>query len=195
MRDAFKEWAVVCRALARGQQSLILRKGGIIEEGGEFKPDRLAFLLFPTYSHQSPDSVVPLARPWLLELEDEQPEAGTVVLRHYAEVTDVLRIHSLPAVLRLAGLHIWSDEVVEERFHRWREAIYALLVRVYELPQPAVLELREEYTGCKSWVELTEDVPTSGSRPVLSDTDFARQAAAVRSALAEESPARSQAAG
>lgn len=187
MREAFKEWAVICRALARGRQSLILRKGGIIEEGGEFKPDRPAFLLMPTYAHQSPDSVVPAAREWLLELEDEQPEAGTLELRHYAEATDVLRIHSLPAVLGLRGLHIWSDEVVEERFHRWRDAIYALVVRVYALPRPAVLELREEYTGCKSWVELAEDVSTAGAKPVLSDADFARQAAAVRAALAEGS--------
>lgn len=185
MKEAFKEWAVVCRALARGQQLLILRKGGIVEEGGEFKPDRPEFLLFPTYSHQSPDSVVTLARPWLLELEDEQPEAGTVALRHYAEVTEVLRVHSLPSVLRLAGCHIWSQEVVEERFHRWRDAIYALTVRVFELPQPAVLELREEYTGCKSWVELAEDVCTAGSRPVLCDAEFTRQAAAVRAALTE----------
>ena len=29
LKDAFKEWAVICRALADGGQGLILRKGGI----------------------------------------------------------------------------------------------------------------------------------------------------------------------
>ncbi len=169
--------------VARGEQSLILRKGGIIEEGGEFKPDRPAFLLFPTYAHQSPDSVIEKARPWLLELEDEQPETGTVDFRNFAVVTDVLRVHSLPAVLLLRGQHIWSDDVVEERFHRWRDSIYALVVRVYELPLVATFELREEYTGCKSWVDLVEDVSTAGAKPVLSDAEFSERAAIVRVAL------------
>lgn len=185
MKTAFKEWAVVCRALAGGEQLLILRKGGIVEEGGQFKPSEPEFLLFPTYSHQSPDSVVPLARPWLMEMEAEQPEAGTVEFRHWAEVTSALQVRSLAAVLRLRGQHIWSDDVVEERFHRWRDAIYALVVRVYSLPQPVTLELREEYTGCKSWVELAEDVPTAGSSPVISDAEFARRAADIRAALQE----------
>ncbi|HUY32340.1 MAG TPA: DUF1802 family protein [Pirellulales bacterium] len=184
MRAAFKEWAVICRALARGEQVLILRKGGIVEEGGEFRPDRPEFLLFPTYSHQSPDSVVAQARPWLLELEDEQPEAGTVAFRHYAVVTDSLRVRSLEAVLGLRGRHIWSDDVVEERFHRWRDAIHALLVRVYELPRNVTLELREEYTGCKSWVELAENVSTDGATAVLGDVEFARRAGEVRAVLA-----------
>ena len=34
---AFKEWAVICRALAQGRQRLILRKGGIEEPGGQFE--------------------------------------------------------------------------------------------------------------------------------------------------------------
>ncbi|HQU41894.1 MAG TPA: DUF1802 family protein, partial [Pirellulales bacterium] len=79
MRTAFKEWAVVCRALAGGRQSLILRKGGIVEEGGEFRPDHPEFLLFPTFSHQSPDSVVPDARPLLRGLEAEPYRSVSVL--------------------------------------------------------------------------------------------------------------------
>ena len=37
LKDAFKEWAVICRALAEGRQALILRKGGIAEAGGDFR--------------------------------------------------------------------------------------------------------------------------------------------------------------
>ena len=36
---AFKEWAVICEALALGRQALILRKGGIAETGGAFRPE------------------------------------------------------------------------------------------------------------------------------------------------------------
>ena len=35
LQRAFKEWAVICEALGRGQQALILRKGGIEENAGE----------------------------------------------------------------------------------------------------------------------------------------------------------------
>ncbi|HEX3869165.1 MAG TPA: DUF1802 family protein, partial [Pirellulales bacterium] len=83
MKIAFKEWAVVCRALARGQQTVILRKGGIVEEGGKFAPDHSEFLLFPTYLHQGPENVIPAVRPWLAEVEAEQGEAGTVTLSHF----------------------------------------------------------------------------------------------------------------
>ena len=37
LKYAFKEWAVVCRALTEGKQALILRKGGIAETGGRFQ--------------------------------------------------------------------------------------------------------------------------------------------------------------
>jgi hypothetical protein len=184
VKTAFKEWAVVCKALASGRQTLILRKGGIVEEGGEFRPDQPQFFLFPTYSHQSPDSVIDEARPLLRSLEAEEPEAGTIVLTHHAAVAEAIRVRSLEAVIGLRGQHIWSDEVIEERFHRWRDMIYALVVRVYALPQAVVLPLEEEYTGCKSWVELTGDVPTAGSLSVLDDSAFARSHQAIRAALA-----------
>jgi hypothetical protein len=183
VKTAFKEWAVVCKALASGRQTLILRKGGIVEEGGEFRPDQPEFWLFPTYSHQSPDSVIDEARPLVVSPDAEEPEAGTIVLRHHVVVAEALRVRSLEAVLRLKGQHIWSDEVIEERFHRWHDMIYALVARVYALPQAVVLPLEEEYTGCKSWVELSRDVATAGSLPVLDDAEFARRHAAIRAVL------------
>jgi len=184
MRRAFKEWAVICHALASGRQIIILRKGGIIEEGGAFRPDYPEFLLFPTYSHQSPESVLPEAHKTVEELEAEQPEAGEVTFRHCAAVTDALRLESMEAVQALRGEHVWSDEVIEERFRRWREdAIYAMIVRVFQLPKPVVLELKEEYTGCKSWIYMDEEVPTEAATSVLSDGEFAMRAAAIRTAL------------
>src|ERR1700746_3820289 len=48
---AFKEWAIVCESIQRGETSLIFRKGGIAEgkKGFQFKHRR--FYLFPTYFH------------------------------------------------------------------------------------------------------------------------------------------------
>jgi len=173
MRIAFKEWAVVCRALATGRQTVILRKGGIVEEGGAFRPDHPEFLLFPTYSHQSPEDVLPEARMSLDDLETEQPPTGQVIIRHAAVVTETRRMEHLTALKAMRREHVWSDEVVEERFYRWRDhSVYAMIVRVFELPSPVSLELKEEYTGCKSWVHLEEDISIEGARPVIDEAEF-----------------------
>ena len=49
---ALKEWAVTVNALAEGAQILLLRKGGIHEEGKDFRVIHPEFLLYPTYEHQ-----------------------------------------------------------------------------------------------------------------------------------------------
>ena len=53
---AFKEWAVVCQALAAGRQSVILRKGGIAEEGGIFRPEYKVLVLSDLLPRTSPAS-------------------------------------------------------------------------------------------------------------------------------------------
>ena len=52
---ALKEWAVTVQALAQGRQVLLLRKGGIHEEGKDFRVVHPEFLLYPTYEHQRED--------------------------------------------------------------------------------------------------------------------------------------------
>ena len=42
-RTALKEWAVACEALGRGQQILLIRKGGISEEHREFRVEHPEF--------------------------------------------------------------------------------------------------------------------------------------------------------
>jgi len=42
----FKEWALVCEALGRGEQTIILRKGGIAEGRGGFAFQHSEFFLF-----------------------------------------------------------------------------------------------------------------------------------------------------
>ena len=56
---ALKEWAVITRALACGEQFLILRKGGIREQQKRFVLEGNRFLLYPTYEHQSADLLKP----------------------------------------------------------------------------------------------------------------------------------------
>jgi hypothetical protein len=153
-RFAFKEWAAICRALASGRQDVILRKGGIVEPGGAFRPEHAEFLLLPTFVHQAPESLVPAARDLLADIDADRPPEGTVVLRHGARVREALRIRSLADLTAFRPRHVWSDAVVAERFHRWQDELHVLVVEVAPLPAPLTLPWHDAYGGCKSWVEL-----------------------------------------
>ena len=153
-RVAFKEWAAICRALASGRQDVILRKGGIAEPGGGFSVAAAEFLLLPTFLHQAPESLVPEARDLLDDIDADRPPAGTIVLTHAARVTAAHRIGALDELSRFRRRHVWSDAVVAERFHRWRDELTVLEVAVTRLPEPFALPWREEYGGCRSWVDV-----------------------------------------
>ena len=65
----FKEWAVVCDALGRGEQTILLRKGGIAEGRNGFGFHHAEFFLIPTFFHEQ---VVKVRMPGA-----EIPAAGT----------------------------------------------------------------------------------------------------------------------
>ena len=155
-RVAFKEWAVVCRALAAGRQDVILRKGGIVEPGGGFRVEHDAFLLLPTFLHQSAESLVPEARDLLADIDADRPPADTVVFRHAARVRESRRLESLRQLAAYRGRHVWSDAVIEERFHRWGDGVHLLVVDVARLPEPLTLPWHESYGGCRSWADVVD---------------------------------------
>lgn len=181
---AFKEWAVVCRALADGRQSLILRKGGIAEAGGEFRPEHRRFLLLPTYFHeQHRTGVKSEYLPLLDAAEADRPPAGTLRFGHLAEVVAVRKLTDLTRALALDSGHIWTPDTVRQRFHYRTPGLFVMTVRVFALPAPVERPDRAEYAGCKTWVELADDVPTAGATPVMNDAAFASYADAVEAAL------------
>jgi len=172
MQHAFKEWAVICRALGEGRQSLILRKGGIAEKGGEFQVEQARFWLFPTYVHQQQGGVKPEALPLLRQVETERPPAGTIRLTHFAEVAGVYHVRDLPSALLLAPLHVWSEATVEARFAYRRPGLYVLPVRVYRAAEALELPDTPYYEGCRSWVELERALPTDGATAVVEEEPF-----------------------
>jgi hypothetical protein len=159
---AFKEWAVVCLALASGRQSLILRKGGIAEVGGEFRPEHNRFLLYPTHFHEQQRLGIKTEFLTLLdETEAERPPFGVVRLSHWAEVMAVRFAEKWDDVLALDSEHIWSEETVRQRFAYRKPGLYVLNVSVRPLPTPVEIGETPEYAGCKTWVQLAESVPIS----------------------------------
>lgn len=172
LQHAFKEWAVVCRALAEGRQAIILRKGGIAETAGEFQPEHQRFWLYPTYVHQQRDGIKPEALPLLEQVEADRPPHGIIRLTHFAEVPGTYQVHDLVPVLLLNHLHIWSEETVRKRFAYRHPGLYVLPVRVYRAAQAIDVIETPHYAGCRSWVELEQDLPTEGAMPVLDDDSF-----------------------
>lgn len=173
MRTAFKEWAVVVDALGRGDQILILRKGGISEGRGGFRLEHSQFLLFPTLYHQQRESVIPEAQARFDQLAPHLAPAEVVRIEFLAEVVTWRQLDSLSAAEALRGQHCWRDEVIAQRFD-WSRAknIFALAVRVLRLPLALELPNVPAYGGCKSWVELAQDLVTTGAQPVLTQTAF-----------------------
>ena len=158
-------------ALGRGGQIVVLRKGGIAEGRGGFRAEHDRFWLFPTRFHQQAEGVVEEAR---AGFEDyEWPAEDVLRIEFGAEVVEARRLDSLAQAQRLAGQHIWREEIIAERFDWGRDAgIYAMALRVRRLAAPVELPMLESYGGCKSWVELEPPMEFSVAEPVLADADF-----------------------
>lgn len=173
MRVAFKEWAAVVDALGSGQQIVILRKGGISEGRRGFQVEHAEFFLFPSYFHQQRDSVIPSAQERFDQIEALARDPAQVRIEFFAHVVSWRRLESLATAQRLQGQHIWREDVIESRFN-WGagENIHALAVRVFRLPQPVDLPNSAGYAGCKSWIELDDELSTEGAVPVLSKEAF-----------------------
>jgi hypothetical protein len=184
VRIGFKEWAVVVDALARGDQILILRKGGISEGSGGFQLEHERFLLFPTLFHQQRDSVIPAAQ---IRYDAIAPglSPGKVQLECFAEVVDWKLLENFDAAQQLNGQHVWRDEVIREKFESGKgQSLYVIAVRVFRLAVPVELPMAPHYGGCKSWVELDTTISRDGAQPVLTDREFSTKFERFEQALA-----------
>jgi len=181
---ALKEWAVAVKALSRGEQILILRKGGIHKEDKDFRMVHPEFLLYPTYEHQKAELLKPAFRNSLEETFGENDIPGLVTLGYWCQVTDKFELDDVSVLDTLTEFHMWTDNYAQSRLHwRPRSPLTVALLRVYELQQAQALPILDEYIGCKSWVELGQDLPLGYMTPVLSDSDYEAKADEVRKAL------------
>ena len=186
---ALKEWAIAVRALGRGEQAIIIRKGGIHRDDRDFRLVHPEFLLFPTYLHQKAELVKPYQRDALRKTESEDDVAGLVELGYFCQVAERFEVRDEAALDRLSDFHIWTDDYARKRLH-WRpkQPLTVAVLRVYQLQQPQALPVLDEYSGCKSWVELGQDVPLGAMTPVLGDAEFNRIRDAVSATLSDVMP-------
>jgi hypothetical protein len=170
LTHTLKEWAVAVEALERSETALVVRKGGIREKA--FAVPKTRFLFFKSYEHQKADQLKPTYHDLLRSIPDRRDD-GPVIFTSFAEVYGAYEVSEAEELEALDQHHVWTHEYAESRL-KWRpkKPLTVLVLRTYLLPEPIVLEYRESYGGCKSWIELEEAVPIAGSRPALEDTAF-----------------------
>ena len=121
----------------------------------------------------------------LRETLEEDDVDGRVTLAYWTEVTDVFELRDAETLHRLSPYHVWTSDYAEKRLH-WRpkHPLAVVLLRVYRLQQPQALPVLDEYVGCKSWVELGQDVLLGYMTPALTDAEYEETAEAIRETLA-----------
>ncbi len=182
-----KEWAVAVDALEQGKTIMLLRKGGINEQGGRFKVAHEQILLYPTYEHQHPL----LLKPDYASFVDPVPSGWhpeNIRIGTYAQITNIFQVSDEQIVSALLPFHVWNERFVSDRL-KWkpRQLLYVLLLRTYRLASAQVIAHRQEYGGCKSWIDLAEPISIEGAQPVLDDTAYTKQVVELCQIVGEKS--------
>ena len=175
---ALKEWAIICKALEDGKQMLLLRKGGIMEYRKGFEVKHNEFLLYPTFEHQSVESIKVEYKEKLKEILEEQNKyyyynnnrkeidkdnknfntTSNNIIKLLAKVEDVIEISDKFTISELRDYHIWSDEYVTMRMnYNPSKPMSILLLRIYKLRKPLIVDINDTWAGCKSWIDIETD--------------------------------------
>ena len=176
----FKEWALVCEALGRGEQTVLLRKGGIAEGRDGFGFRHSEFCLFPTFFHEQ------LGKVRVEGAELPKRREGEIEIRYFARLEAQKEITSWATAAALEPFHVLQESVVRERFEYKQAGLHVALVRVFRLVPSWIFPERPAYAGCRSWVKLPECHAEIRLQPVLTDEKHAEVAAAFRALLIHE---------
>ncbi|MBI2093619.1 MAG: DUF1802 family protein [Candidatus Omnitrophica bacterium] len=177
---ALKEWATVVEAMRRGEQILLIRKGGLIEPGSGFELLSDSFVLYPTFEHQA----VAFLRTSNLRYFDEavakKPPAGSIAFDTVAVSVTSMATRDSGIIQRLSDFHIYNEAFLSQRL-KWQpeQPLVVVVVRAFRLPQPYQIPVVPDYAGCKSWVQLQNPVSLEGCTPVLAEEAFQEKLAAV----------------
>lgn len=167
-KTALKEWSKTEKAIERGEQVLLFRKGGINDSKGSFQIKENQFVIFPTSFHSSEndDDKVP-----------DMKKGDAVPFSIVCRVTRAWQTSDKSVIKSLDRFHaLREDEIISRVNYKPNEPYSILEVRAYVLPKDeyALPADVEKYGGCKSWIEkLPFGIPdTTTLPPVLDQRDW-----------------------
>ena len=176
---ALKEWATIITALENGDQTILLRKGGILETASGFKVESKKFVLFPTYEHQDNSSLKSQFYRYLADVREQKPRDGFNRITSFAEVLAEHDVSSIQKIEELSDFHIWSDSYIVERMN-WmpQKPMTVIFLKVCKI-SPTEIPILPEYHGCKSWIEL--NVNAESGSAVLNEAELQQKLSEFRS--------------
>ncbi len=143
-----EEWVVTLDALDKGKKTILFRKGGIQEEGREFRNDHYTLL-------------------------NNRNRSNKVAINNWATISQVFEVTQIEQIEVLSPYYIWTTDYLRKRLNwRPRKPFYMMILKIYRLSQPKVIETIPEYSCCKSWVNLDEELFLEEAKPVLNDNNF-----------------------
>ncbi len=168
---ALKEWSTVIDALGRGEQIVLIRKGGIADPKFGVEADR--FYLYPTFFHQA-----------------EGAEPAEVTIGHWGEVVKTWRINELELLYRLEPHVVMPRETLDARYRfRPDQALYVIAVRTFALADSVTIPVKKDYLGCRSWVSVDEEIDIDGSAAAMPDSQLSGRIAEIDALLTSSSAA------
>ena len=170
---ALKEWATVLEAMARGEQTILVRKGGLIEPGTGFELISNTFVFYPTFEHQAVQYLREPFRAYFEQAASQRAPEGQVRIELFGLAAASWQVRDPSILNRLSPDHIYNDAFLSQRL-KWQpdQPLVIAAIRAFRFPTPRVLPVAARYAGCKSWVELEAPVSLVGLQPVLDDAAF-----------------------
>jgi hypothetical protein len=170
---ALKEWASVLTAMDRGEQLILVRKGGLIEPGSGFELVTPSFVFYPTFEHQTVNYLRPVYQRYVEEALRQRAADGQVRISLYGVAVSSIESNDPAIIERLSTFHVYNQAFLNQRL-KWQpdQPLIIVVVRTFRLATPHTLTVVPHYAGCKSWVDLDSLIPLEGSRPVLDEAVF-----------------------
>ena len=178
---ALKEWAGVIHALDRGEQLVLIRKGGLVEASKGFELLSDSFIFYPTFEHQTVNFLRPEFRGAFDEAMAHKPADGSLRLAVAGVAAWSAKSTRADLVQRLRSFHLYNDQFATQRL-KWQpdQPLVVTAVRAFRLPAPRVVPMRPAYAGCTSWVTLDEPIALDGAAPVLEARVFEERLAQIK---------------
>ncbi len=171
-------------AMNKGEQAVLIRKGGLIEPGSGFEVIARDFVFFPTFEHQAVNYLREPYRGYFELASRSRAPEGKVSFQIYGQAVHSVQTRDASVIDRLTPYHCYNHDFVTQRL-KWQPAqpLAIVIVRVFRMQAPVTVAVAPQYAGCKSWVELEAPITLGELTPVLDDAIFAQKCHEIESLL------------